>query len=222
MNHLVSSLSCKYKWLVDNLKIFLATESINIAILQPSISYFVAVASDWSLKFNANKSIFLSFIRSSEACDDSIYCLDDLPILRSNSHRDLGVVVDSVLKFHTHISEVVARADGVASSLLKSTLCRSPGFMLSIFIAHIRPILEYVSPVWFTGYVGDLISLESVQRRWTKNIDGVCACLYAERLRRLNLFSARGRLWRADMLLCWRIFHHLSIIYIYVLSPRPP
>ena len=38
---------------------------------------------------------------------------------------------------------------------------------------HIRPILEYCSSVWNLGYIADINLLESVQRRWTKNIQGM-------------------------------------------------
>ena len=38
-------------------------------------------------------------------------------------HRDCGVLVDSRLKFHRHIKEVVQRAGGFAGELLCSTVC---------------------------------------------------------------------------------------------------
>ena len=35
---------------------------------------------------------------------------------------------------------------------------------------YIRPFLEFSSPVWNTGFVGDSRLLESVLRRWTKKV----------------------------------------------------
>ena len=84
--------------------------------------------------------------------------------------------------------------------------------MLFILKSHIRPLLEFSSPVWNTGFVADLRALEQVQRRWTREIDGMEGLSYSERLIRLNLFSVRGRLLRADLILCWKIFHGLSSI----------
>ena len=49
--------------------------------------------------------------------------------------------------------------------------------------------------------------LESVQRRWTKQIQGFDNLNYAERLRRLGLYSIKGRLNRADLIKIWKSFH---------------
>ena len=40
------------------------------------------------------------------------YFLDGSPILDARCHRDLGVLVDLILKFHLHISDVVQKAGG--------------------------------------------------------------------------------------------------------------
>ena len=84
--------------------------------------------------------------------------------------------------------------------------------MLTIYKTHIRPLLEFGSPVWHTGYLGDLRLLESVQRRWTKQIDGLHDLSYFVRLKSLNLYSVQGRLLRADLIKCWKIFNNQSAI----------
>ena len=92
-------------------------------------------------------------------------------------------------------------------SFLKSTVCRSPDFMTFLLTTHIRPILEYCSCLWHTGYITDLRLLEGVQRRWTKHIDGMSMLSYAERLHALQLFSVKGCLLRADLIYCWKLFN---------------
>ena len=84
---------------------------------------------------------------------------------------------------------------------------RSPQFMVTLFIFHVRPILEYCCSVWNLGYVTDSILLERVQRRWTKSIHGLSALSYHERLRSLDLFSLKGRRLRHDLIKYWRMFH---------------
>ena len=96
--------------------------------------------------------------------------------------------------------------------------------MLSIFLTHIRPLLEFSSSVWFTDFIEDMRLLESVQRRWTRQIQGLEDLSYDERLHELNLYSIHGRLIRADLILCWKIFHGLSSITpedLFVLDTRP-
>lgn len=95
----------------------------------------------------------------------------------------------------------------IAHNFLKSTKCRSPEFMTHILKTHIRPVLEYASPVWNSGYIQDIKRLEAVQRLWTRNILGLRDKEYSDRLRKLDLFSVKGRLLRADIIKCWKIFH---------------
>ena len=49
--------------------------------------------------------------------------------------------------------------------------------MVSLFITHVRQILDYCSCLW---NVGDLAVLEIVQRRWTKKIAGLTNFSYGE------------------------------------------
>ena len=79
--------------------------------------------------------------------------------------------------------------------------------MVSLFVSHIRPILDYCSPVWNVGWVGDVKRLESVQRRWTKEISGMERLSYPSRLLQLKLYSVQGRLLRADLVKVWKAFN---------------
>ena len=124
-----------------------------------------------------------------------------------NSVKDLGVLVDSSLRFHGHIREVARKAGGLMSSLLRATVCRSSNFMVTLYISHIRPILDYASSVWNTNYLADIRLLESLQRRWTREIAGLQQLPYEERLKRANLYSVYGRLLRVDMIKVWKSFH---------------
>lgn len=123
------------------------------------------------------------------------------------SHTDLGVVIERDLKFHSHIRRKVGVAGGLTSNFLSCTLNRNADFLLSIYKAHIRPILDYASPLWNLEYIGDLKLLEKVQRRWTRSVDDLFEVPYHDRLRRLNLFSYQGRLLRADLIMVWKILH---------------
>ena len=77
--------------------------------------------------------------------------------------------------------------------------------MVSLFVSHVRPILDYCSSVWNSGYVGDIRKLESVQRRWTRQIVGLEGLDYPTRLRRVGLYSVAGRMLRADIVKVWKV-----------------
>ena len=96
--------------------------------------------------------------------------------------------------------------------------------MIEPYLSHIRPLLTFASPIWNIGYVGDMRKLESVQRRWTKEIAGLTNLDYSSRLHSLQLFSMKGRLLRDDLVLCWKILHlktHVRPHEIFQFSPVP-
>ena len=124
-----------------------------------------------------------------------------------DNYKDLGVVVSRDLKFHKHVDIVVGRTAAISNNLLLTTVCRSKEFMVTLWVSHIRPLMEYGSPLWNVGYLGDVRRLESVQRRWTREIDDMEDLSYEARLRSLGLYSIYGRLLRIDMVLVWKSFH---------------
>jgi hypothetical protein len=234
VNFLPSALLCRCKIFADDLKLYLRVShdslfnmALDVSRCQRDIDEICSVSDSWGLKLNAEKCVVLRFQRGVVAWD----CVRPLDAYRIGGsdlkfvqcHKDLGVSVDVSLRFHVHIRMSVNRAAALSANLLKTTLCRSAEFMMQLFISHIRPLIDFASPVWNTGYIADLKLLESVQRRWTKNVDGLREFPYAYRLEVLNLYSIKGRLLRADILKCWKIFHGKCSIRpgdIFVMAPH--
>ena len=148
----------------------------------------------------------------------SLFCgTYDMATEKPRIYEDGAVIHESEsesdkLKFHDHVSSVAHKAYGLCQSFLKSTVCRTPDFMMFLLTTHIRPLMEYASCIWNTGYMTDLRKLERVQRMWTRQIKGLEGLSYGERLSELSLFSVQGRLLRADLIQYWKIFHDLSCI----------
>ena len=94
------------------------------------------------------------------------------------------------------------KAGSLANNILRSTVCRTADFMSSIFVSHVRPLIDYASRVWNTGYLKDGRLLELVQRKFTKRVTGLEEMSYGDRLKALALFSIRVRLLRADLIKC--------------------
>ena len=208
VNHLPSYIKSKCKLFADDLKIYLSLRSDSVLHLaqdlsgcQRDIDTVMRVAESWGLNFNSSKCAVLRFERRyvnwNAVAPLYHYHLDSSDITIADCHKDLGILVDKSLKFHAHIRSIVNKAAGLVNNFLRSTRCRSSEFMLAIYKTHIRPLLEFGSTVWNTGYLGDQRLLESVQRRWTKEITGLAALPYSERLRALELYSVHGRLLRA-------------------------
>ena len=162
--------------------------------------------SSWGLSMNLKKCAVMRFQRRFHAPLRPNYFLEDKMLPWTHSHTDLGVTVDDDLKFHGQARSAARKAGGVAHNFLRATLCREPDFMIHVLRTHIRPVLEYASVVWNTGFVEDTKRLEAVQRLWTRHVKDLKDKTYEERLTSLNLYSIKGRLLRADLIKCWKIF----------------
>ena len=231
VNSIASQLKSSYKIFADDLKMYACVQyktqsdphSPTCQDVQEDIDALHKTALSWGLSMNVQKSVVLRFARHhSTDLPEPSYILNGNQIPVQEKATDLGVIVDVSLKFHGHVQSVAHKAGGLAENLLKSTVCRTPRFMLLLLTTHIRPILEYCSCVWNTGYVQDIYLLERVQRRWTKHIDGMEGFSYGERLKALDLYSVQGRLLRADLIQYWKILNGHSCISASDLFQRPP
>ena len=175
--------------------------------MQCDLNSVCSLATSWNLKLNIDKCVVMRFGGSVGIRLTGNYNKDGVPLKFVSSHRDLGVLVVVKLKFHDHVRSVVRKAGGMVCKLLRATVCHNPSFMVSLFVFHIRPIMDFCSCVWNVGYMMDVRLLESVQRRWTREVAGIGHLSYQERLRTLKLYSIYGRLMRADLIKCWKVFH---------------
>ena len=64
--------------------------------------------------------------------------------------------------FQSYSDVILNLACGLANQLLRCTVNRSAEFMVTLFVLHIRPLLDYRTTVWNIGYVGGVKKLESV------------------------------------------------------------
>ena len=77
---------------------------------------------------------------------------------------------------------------------------RSSEVILRLYLALVRPHLDYAAQFWSPYYKMDIGSLEAVQRRMTKMIQGLRSLPYKDILKRLNLHSLDTKGARGDMI----------------------
>ena len=153
VNYLTDGLTCKHGAFADDYKIYLHYSRVagqdGRAALQRNLDSFVAVAGSWNLSLNNGKCVIMQFAPHF-SCGDSLedefqYKIGNSVLEIVTCHKDLEVVTDAGFKFHCHVSEFVRKAAGLSSSLLRASVNRSPGFMIALFVTHIRPIVDYCS-----------------------------------------------------------------------------
>jgi hypothetical protein len=123
--------------------------------------------------------------------------------------KDLGLIRTSDFKYNRHIASMIIRASRLAGMIHRVFSTRNKAFITRLFTTYVRPILEYVSPVWNPIYVGLGNDIERVQRRFSKRLCSNLDLSYTERLNLLGLDELRVRRLRADLVMAFKALHGL-------------
>ena len=107
--------------------------------------------------------------------------------------RDLGITIDSQLKFHSHSSHIVSKANCLLGLIRKSFENISIQTLPTLYKSLVRPTLEYGNPIWGPHYVLDQQAVEKIQRRATRMIRPLRDLPYHARLCQLNMPSLAYR-----------------------------
>jgi len=125
VNSLGYDFSCEWYSFADDLKLFVSksrqTPGVVDTSLQQDLDNLYRISSSWNLRLNPNKCVLMRFGTAvySEG-KDSGYVLGGSSLKLVRTHRDLGLLIDSSLRFHPHIAEIVRKSSGLANQLLRS------------------------------------------------------------------------------------------------------
>ena len=96
--------------------------------LQRDLSSFAAVAKSWNLNFKS-ECVIIRFVEQ-KLVREEVYFIEGKRFVFVGTHKDLGIVIDLGLRFHVHVN-----------SLVRGIM----GDLLSLFVSHIHPIIDYWS-----------------------------------------------------------------------------
>ena len=157
----------------------------------------------WQMEFNIDKCSVINLGRENQ---HNRYTLRNVLLKKSKTERDLGVVVSTDLRPRQHCVAARNRANRVLGFIARSVKSRSTKVILKLYLALVRPHLDYAAQFWSPYYRMDIGLLESVQRRMTKMIEGMRNFPYERRLKLLNLHSLERRRVRGDLIEVFKWF----------------
>ena len=131
----------------------------------------------------------------------------NIPVVKSI--KDLGVFISSDLSFSVHCSKIAAKASQSVGLIFRAFVSHSLSFMVKMFTSRVRPIMEYKCELWSPHLLGDIDKIESVQRSFTKRINGLYNLSYQQRLKICNLEPLELRRMKRDLIFVYKIRHSL-------------
>ena len=137
------------------------------------------------------------------------YKLYDKILEETDVEKDLGVLIDKNLKFHEHTAAATKKVNQILGIIKRSYTSRDLKTISTLYKAMVRPHLEYGNVIWGPFYQGDILRVESIQRRATKLVPELMEMPYEQRLRILNLPSLSYRRKSGDMILMYKIMNGL-------------
>ena len=193
----------KLKLFADDLKIF---DSITSLFSELNIQRNVYKVDLWSdvcdLPLSIEKCSILHLCTRSKSSSRSppAYFIKNTRLLTNSTVKDLAIIIDSQLNFNEHINTVVKKASSRASLIFKCFLSHNLQNLLKAYVVYVRPLVEYCSPVWSPHCKKYVLTIESVQRSFTKRLPGLRNLNYPQRLERLKLKSLELRRLKADLI----------------------
>ena len=125
------------------------------------------------------------------------------------TEKDLGVNVDTSLKFSQHVEIQVNKANKLLGLIRRSFEYLDVDTMKRLFIAIVRPHLEFANVAWSPSLSRDQKLIEGVLRRATKVIPGMKDLSYEQRLEKMKIPSMAYRRVRGDMIEVYKYTHNL-------------
>ena len=126
--------------------------------------------------------------------------MDNKELANTILEKDLGILIDPTLTFNEHIASQVKKANTIVGLIRRSFVFLDGPMLTKLFIAMVRPHLEYSTPVWKPHGKGIMGEIEDVQRRATKLIPKLESTEYEDRLRVLKMPCLAYRRLRGDII----------------------
>lgn len=153
----------------DDLKLTLGIETEADAVtLQRDIDAVSIWSQENHLPFNNLKCKIITFTRKSQPIIVN-YKLTDAPLERVKEIRDLGLLLDCKLDFHTHINKICKSAHKMLGFVIRTaSQFDNTRVAKVLYNAYVRSKLEYGAVIWNPYEEKYVLMIEKIQRKFAR------------------------------------------------------
>jgi Reverse transcriptase (RNA-dependent DNA polymerase) len=153
----------------DDIKMYLSIRSLNDCIFfQRKLNDFHQWCVNNGLVINLPKCKAISFSRKLTNINFN-YNFGNMTIPKGEVVNDLGVKLDSKLYFNAHYDFIVSKAMRMLGFVKRfGREFKDVHVFKVLYMSHVRPILEFSTPIWSPSYQIHIDRIERVQRNFSK------------------------------------------------------
>ncbi len=103
-------------------------------------------AHTWRMSFNPDprkQAVELIFSRTNVIIDHPVLLFNDLPVMKVDEHKHLGLILDSKLSFSAHIHEAITKSRKAIGMLKFLSKYLSRSTLNELYKLYVRPHLDY-------------------------------------------------------------------------------
>jgi hypothetical protein len=178
-------------------------------ILQLDLDKLNDWSQKWQMQFNVDKC---SVIHLGQKNKQYKYKLGDSELKQSVKERDLGIIVDSSMKWSEQCSVAVKNANSTLGIIRRHIKSRKKNIIVKLYKTLVRPKLEYCVQAWCPYLKKDIDNIERVQHRATKLIGEYAGLSYNNRLDRVGLITLEKRRLRGDLIQVFKLIKGIDKI----------
>ena len=170
---------------------------VDAEILRTDLKKLDEWAKNWQMEFNKDKCVVMHI---GKANNQFQYMLGDNLLKKSTQERDLGIIIDSSMKFSEQCNAAIKGANSMLGLISRTIQNKNKNIIVRLYKGLVRPKIEYCVQVWRPFLLGDIKNLEKVQRRATRMIEDCRGMKYTDRLAAVGLTSLEDRRTRGDLI----------------------
>ena len=164
-------------------------------------------SNEWQMQFNVDKCTVMHFGRENKRCK---YSLGNRELKESKEEKDLGVIIDTSMKFSEQCNTAVKNANRTLGLIRRTIKSKSKKVIVKLYKALVRPKVEYCVQAWRPYLKKDVVNIEKIQHRATKMIEECKGMTYNERLAETKLITLDERRTRGDLLEVFKMVKGIS------------
>ena len=203
INDLDGNIISKIEKFADDTKLCKGISNVgDTRALQDDLDTLHEWSEKWQMTFNIDKCVVMHLGNNNIS---NSYRLGNQELKSSDKEKDLGVIIDSTLKYSEQCNVAVKNANRTLGLIKRTVKSRSKDIMVKLYKALVRPKQEYCVQSWRPFLRKDIDSMERVQRRATKLVTECKGLSYESRLKTLALISLEERRTRGDLIQVFKL-----------------